>query len=161
MPNCTLRRRYRAQWEAVLALVAELAERQMLQALFGPQAVQTARERIRKTHPNIPEPEVVLTARRLATMWVQRFPPEQRTRGYESCRMCASSCVYPQAEQRDETDWGQNPADFSTSGGTAPVASIGTEDKKRARKGVRALVMVEPRGIEPLTFALRTRRSPS
>jgi site-specific DNA recombinase len=55
------------------ALVVE----QIIAALSAPHVVQSVWDRIRETHPEMSEAEVVLPMRQLATMWPQLFPAEQ------------------------------------------------------------------------------------
>ena len=59
------------------APIEELVTQQIVAALSAPQIVQSVWDRVRESHPEMSEPEVVLPMRHLATMWTQLFPVEQ------------------------------------------------------------------------------------
>ena len=57
--------------------VEELVTQQIVAVLSAPHMVQVVWDRIRETHPELSEPEVVLPMRNLAGLWQQLFPAEQ------------------------------------------------------------------------------------
>ncbi|MBM3363337.1 MAG: recombinase family protein [Betaproteobacteria bacterium] len=57
--------------------VEELVTQQIVAVLSAPHMVQAVWDRIRETHPELSEPEVVLPMRNLAALWQQLFPAEQ------------------------------------------------------------------------------------
>jgi hypothetical protein len=57
--------------------VEELVTQQIVAVLSAPHMVQAVWDRIRETHPELSEPEVVLPMRNLAGLWRQLFPVEQ------------------------------------------------------------------------------------
>jgi DNA invertase Pin-like site-specific DNA recombinase len=56
--------------------IETLVVEQIIAALSAPHVVQSVWDRIRETHSEMSEAEVVLPMRRLATMWPQLFPAE-------------------------------------------------------------------------------------
>lgn len=57
--------------------IDDLVTEQIIHALSAPHMVQAVWDRIKQTHPEINEPEVVLSMRNLSTVWKQLFPAEQ------------------------------------------------------------------------------------